>query len=231
MEIIEETTANWLVQDEDGTHDTIGKSPENKALINHNLWGLLRDGTEVFQATTVNDNDITLIPGDDAREFTLSVDDKDSLHLGPHHKSKLVDAIMDGKESDTEYGVAHELMRLYDGIRKNRVRTVVVSALAEKAPFAEKIEATADGWLIHGYLLLTWEGDFHHPGVQSYERKRSTVSEGSTEPAYELSVPNFSDPEQNRELTLGGESYRLTEAEMKFVAKALWAIAEAPEEV
>lgn len=231
MEVIEETGANWLVKTDDGGTEMIGKSKTNRALIEYDLWGLLRDGTEVYQIKANESRpSVTLIPDDEAMSYTLRVGDYEGIHLGPHMKSELVDALVDSRDNDEgREGEAESLISLYDRIRERRVRTEVVSALAEKPPFSANVEGTADGWVIHGYLLLTWERDFHHPDTTTYERSGSTVTEGSSEPAYRIDVGQASS--KDREVTLNKKDYRLTDAEMEFMAKALWAIANAPSEV
>lgn len=231
MEIIEETSANWLVRRSDGSIDNIGRSSMNRALIDYDLWGLLRDGDEILRSKTSDGKQVTLIPGDDSREFTLSVDGTDQIHLGPHQKSRVTDALVDGKENDSEHGTADELLALYDDIREDMVRNDVVSALAEIGPFADAVECQSDGWLFYDHLLLTWERDFYHPDTTTYNRTGNTVMQNSGVRAYEVPVTSPEGGEENRDLTLNGDDYRLTDAEMEFIARALWAVENAPKGV
>lgn len=232
MEIIDNNTGNWLVQHDNGSMETIAKSKQNQLLIENNLWGLLRDGTEVFYEPATDDHpSVTLIPGDDAREFTLRVGEYQPIHVGPHEKTKLVDALFEGRKDETNSTVSDELVRLFDGLREGRVRSRVMDALASQPPFSVKVTRTSDGWVFHDHLLLTWNGEFYHPTTTSRNRSGGIVESGSSQEAYDVNVPNFSESVQDREVTLQGEHYRLTNAEMEFVAKALWAMTNAPQEV
>lgn len=225
MEIIDNTPANYLVRRDDGTTDTLGKSKQNRLLIEHNLWGLLQDGTEVLSLDVADQPPITVVPSEEAREFTLSVGDYESIHLGPHKKSELVDALIEEEQEAR----AESLVTLFDRIRENRVRTEVIDAFLGQQPFADTVESNADGWLIHDHLLLTWECEFYHPNTTTYERSGSTVEQGSSEPAYE---PDINPPESDeRSVTLNGTDYRLTNAEMEFIARALWGVANAPRDL
>lgn len=227
MNIKDTTVSNWLIEFDDGTTDVVPKSKQNTLLIEHNLWGLLQEGTEVMTIDGTDDHpSITLVPSDDAKEFTLRVGDYEALHLGAHHKSRLVNALADGKAEDD---VAARLLDLFDDLRNSQVRSRVVTALAERPPFSEHVEDTPGGWLVHDHLLLTWEREFYHPKTTSRNRSGGIVDSGSSERAYNVNV-SLADGHQ-RQVTLDGTDFRLTDAEMAFVAKALWAITHAPGDV
>jgi hypothetical protein len=224
MEIEETTPANYLVID-DGKHRMIGRSKQNRALIEENLWGLLKDGNEIYQLDPDDGVKISVIPHEGANEFTLQVGSGgDPVHIGPHNKSLLVAGLVD---NEGEAAKAEAMIRLYDDLREDMVREDVINALAEKPPFVQRVELKDGGWLIHGNLLLTWEGDFFHPDTTAYDRSGNVLGEGMSEPAYNLSLDRVTDS-VNRELSIGGEEYFLAESEMQFIAKALWAVANAP---
>ena len=228
MEILDDNTGNWLVQFDDGTTKTVAKSKQNRLLMEYDLWGLLRDGTEVL-TTTHDDTDVAVVPGDGAREFTLKYGEFEPLHLDPHEKSRLVDAIFEGKDPDSERGLGAALVGLFDDIRENRVRSDVIGALHDAPPFKGVVAETSRGWLFNDHLLLTYNAEFYHPDVESRTRSGGAVSGTENQEAYELSVsPSDS---MDRELTIDDTTYRLTDAEMEFVAKALWASKMAPTEV
>lgn len=226
-QILDDTSSNWLVRWDDGTTEMVAKSNMNKLLMEHDLWGLLRDGTEILTIPPDGKKPrVTLIPDHGAKSYRLQVADYERITIGPHQKPRLVDVILAGKRSNE---VRSRLVDLYDEIRESRVRSVVTSAFAERPPFVDAVEDTADGWLIHGYLLLTWEGDFYHPNTTTYDRGGNVIGEGMSEAAYNVSIAPPAG--ENREIRLNEKDFRLTNSELQFVAKALWAVTSAPKGV
>lgn len=228
-EILEENDTYWYVKKPDGTTTSITKSPRNRLLYDYNLYGLLRGGNDIVMFNHGDDTDgppIRLVASDDAREYQLKVGEAQPIHLGEHLKSDLVDALIDvyeGEERDVT-----PLVEFYDAIRKDRVRNKVVDALASRQPFAEVVTSTEDGWLIHDHLLLTWKRDLHHPNTTAYNRRGNTVAEGASEIAYDVEIREPRNSDTDRELTVDGTTYRLTDAEMEFVALAMWGVKYAP---
>jgi hypothetical protein len=223
--ILEETNANWYVLKPDGTTENIPKSPENRLLYEHNLYGLLREGDDILVIDHDDRPRVRLVAGENAVEYTLTVGNGGPLHLGAHMKGGLVNRLVEVYEGDR---AVEPLISYYDDVRRDRVRSDVISELAAREPFASAVESSADGWLIHDHLLLTWERDLHHPDTTAYNRRGNTVAEGSSEIAYELRVRNPSNDSDQRQLTVDGTTYRLTDAEMEFVAKATWGLKYAP---
>jgi len=231
MEVLQSNDANWLVQFDNGEVDTVTKSPLNRLLFDHDLWGLLKKGDEIvtYQGGE-NQPKVTVIPSDDATEFTLKVKDaNDDLHLGEHHKPDLIDALKEAHEPDDGVDVL-PIIDLYDTIREDMVRESVMERMADYGPFSEAVEPRSGGWLIHDHLLLTWEGDFYHPDTTSRNRSGSVIKDGARAEAYDLRLDSCSLPSADRDVTIGGEQYRLTDAEMEFIARGVWAVAEAPRE-
>lgn len=226
MEILDDTSANWLVRFDDGHTETVAKSKQNRLLMEHDLWGLLRDGSEVFQAETDDGTEVRLVPVEDAREFILRVGEYEPLHLGAHRKGDVVDALFEGRDPDTAASSSENLMALFDEVREQQVRAEVVEHF-EDLPLFDGVERDSRGWLFNGHLLLTYDGEFYHPEMESKTRSGSIIEADANQEAYELDVT--SPPGGDREVTFNGTTYRLTNAEMEFLAKALWAVENAPE--
>lgn len=227
-EILDNNDTNWLIRRDDGSIENVTKSPLNKLLFQHDLWGLLRDGGEVLTFSGDEETPtVRVIAGDDAREYTLDLPGSEDgkLHLGEHLKSDLVDVLIDVYEN--EHDDASRLVELYDDVRENRVREDVLRSFAERPPFAGVIEVVDDGWLIKGYLKLTWEGEFYHPDTSS-RTVNSLTGTGSAQEAYNLRFSSIGN-DLDRTVTLDGTTYRMTEAEMRFLAKGLWAMKDAPD--
>lgn len=223
-QVLDKSESNMLIQRDTGEVENVPLSPLNRLLFDHNLWGLLREGGEILRLQSNDERGATIIAGDDARTYTLDVGSTESLHIGEHQKGDLVDALIDVYESD-ERRVA-PIVELYDRLRASMVRQRVVNYIAQNPPTSSHVEIRADGWLIHGDLLLTWDSEFVHPETTSRTVRGSGVREGASDEAYQMQLGQTSS--ENRTLTIDGETRRLTDSEMKFVAKAMWSIKKAP---
>lgn len=234
-EIIEQNTVNMIVQSEDGSVDVVTRSPMNRLLFDHNLWGVLRAEDDILVLSGQRGQQgVTLTPtGDD--HYRLELDEAaDDLHLGPHQKHRLIDALQEVYEGETQEVDGTErrstapLVRLYTDIRANMVRDEVIAHVVNRPPLSEAVEVVTDGLLIHDHLLLTWEGEFYHPQTTSRSVSGSTVQMGASEDAYRLRFGHEEDPPS---LVIDGETYLLTRSEMEFIAKAVWGVTKAPREI
>lgn len=222
MEILEENSTNWLVLTPDGSTATKTKDSDlNQLLYGHNLWGLLDTGNEIWQSSGLEDEPkVTVIPDDDAECYTLQVGDAPDLILGKHHKTDLVKAM--GKiYNDHDGETVAPIVSLYDRIRDNMVRKKLLVPFLDV--FGDKVAEREGGWFINGHLLLTYEGDFYHPENVSRNRSGSIIGEGTSIEAYGVDIDTPTDQMQ-REITHEGETYCLTNSEVDFLARAMWAI-------
>jgi hypothetical protein len=227
MEILEENSTNWLVLTEEGSTETKTKSSDlNQLLYGHNLWGLLDTGNEIWMSNGGEEEQkITIIPNEDD-QYTIRPENAPDLTIGAHHKTDLVDAMASMYE-DYEGDSIAPIMNLYDSIREDMIRDEVLEPFADV--FTDKVEVRADGWFINGHLLLTFEGEFYHPNTNSRRRSGQTViGVGSSSTAYGVTID---EPEEviSREITVDGQDYRLTEKELKFLARVVWAIENTPD--
>lgn len=225
MEIVSENSTNWLVQTEDGGTDIKTKASDlNRLLFEYNLYGLLDAGTEIWtHEGGVDEPKVMVIPHDDSEKYTLSIGDNPELVLGEHHKTDLISALGSVHRELDGDSIA-PLIELYDRIRSDMVRKEMLSVFANA--LSEKVEERDDGWFINGHLLLTYEGDFYHPNLKSRQRDGTVVGMGTEQDAYNIST---STTDIQREFTKDGEQRRLTDAEVKFVAKAVWAVGNTPD--
>jgi hypothetical protein len=227
MEILEENTTNWLVMTPDGSTETKTKSsPLNQLLYGHNLWGLLDTGDEIWTHKGKEDEPtVTIIPGENDC-YTIRLGNAPDLTIGAHHKTDLIDALIEMyQEGDGES--VQPITALYDSIRRDMLRADLLDAFSKA--FAGKVEVRDDGWFINGHLLLNYEGEFYHPETDSRQRSgRSVIGVNSASEAYRLQVES---PEEmmSREITIDGETRRLTPKEMKFLSKAIWAVEKTPD--
>lgn len=228
MEVLESNSCNFLIRKNDGSITTKTKSSDlNKLLYSHDLFGLIDEGSEIWtHSGAEGEPKVTVIPDEGAKCYTLKVGDAPDLTLGEHRKTDLVDAMAEIYEKCNNESVA-PLVNLYDNIRENMVRQDVLDPFLDA--FSDKVVCREDGWFINGHLLLTFEGEFHHPSTESRERDgQQVITQGSATSAYNVSI---SSPENQmkREVTVNGETYRLTDAEVEFLAKVSWGIKNTPD--
>lgn len=227
MNVLEENSTNYLVQTSDGSIVTKTKSSNlNQLLYTHNLAGLLEEQDEMLQVTpeAEDESNATVIPlGDQRYELSFS-SFSEPLVLSPHHKTLLVDALAEMFQ-EYESETVKPLLRLYEDIREDMVREEILE------PFAALpgVEHREDGWFINGHLLLSWEREFYHPLNDSRRRSgKQVVPVNSSSQAYNVSV----DPakaDMNRVVEAEDGTYRLTDSEVEFLAKAMWAIENSPD--
>ncbi|WP_372611669.1 hypothetical protein [Halomonas sp.] len=222
VDIVDENDANYLVKYDDGSVDMISKSPMNRLIMERNLWGVLRSGSEIYEVKPK----VRLIPGENARTFTLELGEFEPLHLEAHQKAELVDALMKGHENDD---IQQALTELYDRLRNSDVRERLFSRLIEFPPFDGHAERQDGGWFINDHLLLTWDGEFYHPNTESKTRSGNIIGDGQSVMAYHVNLSTWqSQQDAKRHFELDGVEYRLSDTEMDFIARAMWAITAAP---
>jgi hypothetical protein len=228
MEVLEENRTNWLVRMENGSTETKTKSSDlNQLLYRYNLWGLLESGKEIWSHTgSDGEPNVTIVPDGTASTYKIQIGNLPDLTIGEHHKTDLIDALEDVHEKHNSESIA-PIVALYDDIRKDMIRDEILDLFLDV--FSDKVVRGDGGWFINGHLLLTYEGDFYHPSTESRKRSGSSViGTSSTTTAYGISIDNPGDA-VSRTVTLEGEEYVLTEKEMQFLGKAMWAIENTPD--
>jgi len=225
MEILEENNTNFLVLTDDGSTTTKTKSSNlNQLLFGYGLFDLLQEGSEIWTQET-DKGVLRVIPGNDAREYTIDPPSVPNLVLGAHRKTDLVDALMEAYEAEGRVD-PQPIMNLYEEVRDGMVREEVLD------PFhpliGSNVSVRENGWFINGHLLLTYEGEFYHSEHKSRNRSGSVIGTGTSNKAYEQAVSE-PDGEISRSITIDGEQRRLTNSEVEFITKALWAVENTPD--
>jgi hypothetical protein len=228
MRVLESNATNFLVRNEDGSITTKTRDSDlNKLLFGHNLYGLIEEGSSVWtNSGSESEPKVTLIPDDEAKSYTLRLDNAPDLTLGPHYKTDLIEALAAVYEQHNAESVA-PLLSLYDDVRENMIRKEVLEPFSRV--FSDKVEVRDDGWFINGHLLLTFEGDFFHPNTTSRERSGGNVTSYQSQmQAYSVDISEGA-ADMSRDVTLNGESFRLTDTEMEFLGKLVWSIENTPD--
>lgn len=218
MEVLESNPTNFLVLTDEGEVEPITRTDTNTLLFDHNLWGVLRDGTDILSLSGTEDEPgVSVTPSPDAREFMVAVDDEAPAYLGEHWKSDFVEALR--KTYDDDDRSVQPLLDLVRNLREMQIDPGDVAPLLTVEPFASAVEERMGGWLINDHLLLSWEGDFYHPGTTSRRVSGSSVARGSSDSAYEVAFG----PTDAGQTTLDMD-YET------FVSKAAWAVSAAPKQ-
>lgn len=217
--VMDETSSNYLVKYPDGTVDNVSRSPHNRLLFEHNLWGLLKSRDTVWRGED-DDYEVEIRPAEEY--FTLSLNGND-VKIGDEQKTELVDALSDVYENPYKDGM-EAMVELYDEISEGRVRQRIINRFANGELF-DSIELKPRGWLFHDHVLLTYDAKAIHPGTTSRKRSGSLIEENSSTDAYDLHI----EAGEARETRFpDGNKVRLTATEMEFLAKAMWLKEHAP---
>lgn len=218
MQVLESNPTNFLILTDEGEVEPITRTDTNTLLLDHGLWGLLRDGTDILSLQGTDDEPgVSITPTEDATEFMVAVEGEPPAYLGEHWKSDFVEALRKVYDSDEENRPVEPMLKLVRNVREMQIDPGEVAPLLEVEPFASSVEERMGGWLINDHLLLSWEGDFYHPGTTSRRVSGSSVARGSSDSAYEVSfVAN-----KQRTLNIDVET---------FVSNAAWAVSAAPKQ-
>ena len=121
-------------------------------------------------------------------------------------------------------GEVKELINLYDHIMSTQVRRGVVNALKETFDEDFRISTTGEGWLIDDFFLIDWSASMYakhnDPDEADVIRGGSGVKE--TDKSYEFVQLRLNRETDPVEVAIGGDTFRLTEREMLFLAKVKW---------
>jgi hypothetical protein len=230
MQILDENSVNYLILKDDGSTVTKSKSSElNTLLFQHRLYDLLEEGSEMWSSSGFGGAfpAVHIHPDDNAECYTLQIMDGDypKLTLGKHQKTDLVSALANVYEGDER--TVEPLLDLYDSIRADMIRKEALDGFA--SAFGDKVRRRDDGWFIYDHLLLTWEGELHHPQTESRERSgQQVIGASSTKVAYNVQTENI-EGDIERNITHDGTEWRLTDGEVQFLAKAVWAVKNSPD--
>lgn len=224
MEVKRKTSANVIVQHEDGNVENIPLSPKNRLLFEHNLWGLLREGNEILKMDT--DPLLTIIPRESGGGFTLKIEDAQPLQIGTSLRSEFVEQLFEVYDNDGKEGKnPNALINFRDEVLDNRVRPEVVKYLGSMPPFStlvdnDMLKIVEDGWLFYGDLLLTWQQKFQRPQSQSTKVAGGIVEESVRDKAFNM---KFNRNMERKTIQIDNRDYLLTQNEMEFLTRAVWA--------
>lgn len=247
VEILDETPVSMFVQyfdHEKGkpVRRNVAKNDRNELLFKHNMYGLIHSDESTIYTVTQEPYAAVSATGDST--YTVWVGDEHPVQTDPSLEERLLRAVREVQEADegTEWTLdiesedarVHPLRELHQHIIDTQVRRNVVNRLLEHPPFSMYresgiLEVEEGGWLFHGMLRLTWEGELRHRrGSEEIERIEgsSTRRVGTENDAFDLegSGPGIEpdDELERHTVKFGDREVTFGMLEMEFVTKAIW---------
>lgn len=137
---------------------------------------------------------------------------------------KQAERVLRGIKDAAIDGDVEGLIDLYDHIMSTQVRRGVVNALHETFDEAFRINVTGNGWLIDDFYLIDWSASMYakHDDPEEADKIRGGGGVTETDKSYEFVQLRLNRETEPVEVAIGGETYRLTEREMLFLAKVKW---------
>ncbi len=132
--------------------------------------------------------------------------------------------VLEGVKNAAIDGEMQNLVELYDEIMSSQVRRPVVNALHKTFDEDTRIQIMSRGWLVDDFYLVNWEASMYlkhnDPDEPDYQRGGGGVQQ--TDRSYEFVQLDLRRDIEPIEVAIKGETYRLTEREMLFLAKVKW---------
>lgn len=121
-------------------------------------------------------------------------------------------------------GHVQGLVDVYDDVVSNQVRRSVVNVLKKTFEQDGRIQITSRGWLVDDFYLINWEASMYlrHNDPDEPDKKRGGGGVRETDRSYEFVQLSLRRDIESVEVVIHGETYRLTEREMLFLAKVKW---------
>jgi hypothetical protein len=143
-----------------------------------------------------------------------------TVETTPNQAEEVLEGIKDAAIDED----VKRLVELYDDIMSSQVRRPVVNALHKTFDEDTRIQITSRGWLVDDFYLVNWEASMYlrhnDPDEPDYQRGGGGVTE--TDRSYEFVQLSLRRDIEPIEVAIKGETYRLTEREMLFLAKVKW---------
>src|SRR6056297_408996 len=117
-----------------------------------------------------------------------------------------------------------QMVDVYDEVMSTQVRRDVVNALYETFDETFRIEKTSSGWLVDEFFIVDWSASMYaktdDPESADVVRSGSKVVEADR--SFEFVQLRLNRDIEPVTVSIGGESFRLSEREMLFLAKVNW---------
>lgn len=215
----------FTILDDRGQPQLVKATAENVLLYDPEDELPFENGMHEFlggqQALVLSENDpeVIVAPTNNEYCFILRVRGN-TVETTPNQ----AEAILEGVKDAAIEGKVQDLVELYDDIMSSQVRRPVVNALLKTFDEDNRIQVTSRGWLVDDFYLINWEASMYlrhnDPDEPDYQRGGGGVTE--TDRSYEFVQLRLRRDIDPIEVAIKGETYRLTEREMLFLAKVKW---------
>ena len=219
-----ELTQFTIIKD-DGQPDLVKASaenillwdPENELPFENGLYEFL-NGQQAL-VLSEDDPEIIIAPTNNRYCYILRVRDS-TVETTPKQAERVLGGIKDAVIDQN----VQPLVKLYDHIMSTQVRRDVVNALHSTFDEQERIVKNADGWLVDDFYLVDWSASMYakHDDPDKADKIRGGGGITETDKSYEFVQLQLRRDVEPVEVRIEGETYRLTEREMLFLAKIKW---------
>jgi hypothetical protein len=200
-------------------------TPENLLLYDPADELPFDDGMSGFlsgnEALVLQEDDPTIMVAPTSNDYCYILRVRDNtVETTPNQAERVLsgirDAVIDGE--------VEPLIDLYDHIMSTQVRRDVVNALHQTFDEAFRIAQTSNGWLVDDFYLVDWSASMYakHDDPDEADKIRSGGGVTETDKSYEFVQLQLRRDTEPVEVSIHGETYRLTEREMLFLAKIKW---------
>jgi len=191
--------------------------PEDELPFENGLYEFLNGQ----QALVLNEEDPEVIVAPTGNEYCYILRVRgNTVETTPNQAEDVLNGVKDAAIDARVQG----LVELYDDIMSSQVRRPVVNALLKTFDEDTRIQVTSRGWLVDDFYLVNWEASMYlrhnDPDEPDYQRGGGGVTE--TDRSYEFVQLRLRRDIDPIEVAIHGETYRLTEREMLFLAKVKW---------
>lgn len=220
-----EITQFTLIRD-DGQPDLVKATPENLLLHDPADELPFEDGMYKFldgeQALVLSKEDplVMVAPTNNEYCYILRVRDR-TVETTPGQAERVLWAI---KDAVIERDISG-LVSLHDDIVATQVRRRVVNELMSTFEEADRLSKTERGWLVDEFYLVNWEASLytrHNDPDQGDYLRGGASGVRRTDTSYEFVQLSLRRDITPIEVTIGGNTVRLSEREMLFLSKVKW---------
>lgn len=200
-----------LIFDDGSRPESYKANAKNKLLFEEGMYEFI-EGQEVRK---LNDNPEVII-GSSEETYLLSVDGS-IIETMPSQASDFLEGVLQSRQENS----TQKLQALHQNIISDQVRRRYINLLV--SIFDEsRIDTTTNGWLVDGFILVTWDASVYlkDDDKESYERVgNEAVKVDKSKQFVKVEVPIPDEPDT---ITIDGTEITLTEREMMFLRRVEW---------
>lgn len=193
--------------------------PEDELPFDNGMYEFL-NGHEALVLS--EDPEVMLAPTGNEYAYILRVRGS-TVETTPDQAEEVLEGVLETAKS----GSVDRLLNLYSSIISEQVRQYIVNSLVKTFDDSDRIEVASNGWLIDDYYLVDWNASLYtkddDPDEGDYVRSGgSAVKKDTSYEFVQLRMARGTREQDPISITINGDTYKLTEREMLFLAKVKW---------